>query len=164
MAQWLTNLTRIYEDVRLIPGLSQLRIQHCHGLCTCIPPLAWELPYAKGVALKSKKKKKKKERKKEKKKRMQTCQWPKQPQDMGPGRGMTGRELSACRQTTSCNRLSSLEPGLEPPDKGGLVGSRQVMGPGLPDSQRKALPPQANSGSSNGGARRRGSPALRAPT
>ena len=69
MAQWLTNLTRIYEDVRLIPGLGQLRIQHCHGLCTCIPPLAWELPYAKGVALKSKKKKKEKERKKEKKKK-----------------------------------------------------------------------------------------------
>ena len=41
----------------------------CSSCCVCgaaaapIPPLAWELPYAAGVALKSKKKERKEERK-----------------------------------------------------------------------------------------------------
>ena len=60
------NPTGIHEDAGLIPGL---RIQHCHevrgrlqswlGSCVAtaqIQPLTWELPYAAGVALKSKQK------------------------------------------------------------------------------------------------------------
>ena len=74
------NPTSIHEDVGLVPGLTQwLSIQHCHelwcglqmrlrsrvavavasaGSCSSDAPLAWELPYAAGVALKLKKKKK----------------------------------------------------------------------------------------------------------
>ena len=78
MAQQLTNLTRIHENVGSIPGLSQcVRIWCClscgvghrGGLgpswlwcrlaaVALIRPLAWEPPYAAGVALKSKNKKK----------------------------------------------------------------------------------------------------------
>ena len=80
MAQWLTNLTSIYEDwVPSLTSLSGLRIQHCRELwcrskCRSdlallwlwlrlaatapIGPLVWEPPYAVGATLKSKKKKK----------------------------------------------------------------------------------------------------------
>ena len=50
-------------------------IPHCYGcsvvwqLLALIKPLAWELPYGSGVALKSKKKKKKKKEKKEEKRK-----------------------------------------------------------------------------------------------
>ena len=72
-----TNLTRIYKDSGLIPGLfSGLRIRRCHELwcrlqmwlgsgvamavaaAAPIRPLAWKPPYAAGVALKRQKKKK----------------------------------------------------------------------------------------------------------
>ena len=74
MAQWIKVLTSTHEDVDSIPGLSQwVRIQYCHKLChrlqmrlgsgvavlwlqlaarALIRSLAWELPYAAGVALK----------------------------------------------------------------------------------------------------------------
>ena len=75
MAQWLTNPARNHEVWGLIPAsLSGLRTRHYHELCVgcrCssnlallwhrpaavapIQPLAWEPPYASGVALKSKK-------------------------------------------------------------------------------------------------------------
>ena len=62
----LMNLTRrIFENVDLIPGLAQwvkdlvLLWLWCRPAAVVpIRPLAWELPYALGVALKSKKKKK----------------------------------------------------------------------------------------------------------
>ena len=82
MAQWLRNLTRNHEVVGSIPGLlSGLRIQRCHELwCRlqtwsdptllwlwCRPvaaapirPLAWEPPYAPGVAQEMAKRPKKK--------------------------------------------------------------------------------------------------------
>ena len=61
------NLTRIHEDVGLIPGPAQW-VEHPELLwlwcrpaaVTSIRPLAWEPPHAMGTALKKKKKKKKK--------------------------------------------------------------------------------------------------------
>ena len=79
MAQQLTNLPRIYEDAGLIPGLDQwvkgssiavswgvgqrccldpalLWLWHRPAAAAPIRPLAWELPYAMGAALKTNKK------------------------------------------------------------------------------------------------------------
>ena len=61
---WLSgkNLTRIHKDeVQSLASLSGLRIQHYHELLcrsaaeALIQPLAWEPPFAVGVALKGKK-------------------------------------------------------------------------------------------------------------
>ena len=63
MAQWLTNPTRNHEVVGLIPGLAQwvkdlvLLWLWCRPVAAVqIRPLALELPYAAGVALKRQKK------------------------------------------------------------------------------------------------------------
>ena len=52
MAQWLTKPTRNHEVVGSIPGLAVGPIK----------PLAWELPYAAGVALEKTERQKKKKR------------------------------------------------------------------------------------------------------
>ena len=60
----LMNLTSIHKEVGLIPDLTQwvkdpvlLRLWCRLAATALILPLAWELPYAPGVALKRKKKK-----------------------------------------------------------------------------------------------------------
>ena len=54
MAQWVMNPISIHEYVSLIPGLDQW-LWHRSAAAAPIQPLAWELPYATAVALKSKK-------------------------------------------------------------------------------------------------------------
>ena len=58
------NLTRMRENVGLIPGLAQwikdlvlLWLWHRPAAAVPIQPLAWKLPYAAGVAIIRKKKK-----------------------------------------------------------------------------------------------------------
>ena len=73
MAQWLRNLTRSNEVSGLIPGLTQwvkdptlLWLWHRLVAIVLIRPLAWEPPYAIGVALEKAKRPKKKTKKKKK--------------------------------------------------------------------------------------------------
>ena len=69
VAQWKQiQLISVRTRVPSLASLSGLRIQHCReqwcrpAAAASIQPLAWELPYAAGVALKSKKERKEKEK------------------------------------------------------------------------------------------------------
>ena len=60
VAQWVTNPTSLYEDTGLdqwVKDLAWLWLWLWRRLAAVvlIPPLAWELPYAAGVALKREK-------------------------------------------------------------------------------------------------------------
>ena len=70
VAQWLTNPTRNPEVLGSFPGLAQcvkdpalLWLWHRPAATAPIGPLAWEPPYAMGVALEKDKKTKKKKNK-----------------------------------------------------------------------------------------------------
>ena len=69
MAQQLTNLTSIHEDSGLIPGLCSdgalLWLWRRSATRAPIQILAWEPPYAAGVALKRQKDKKREKKKKD---------------------------------------------------------------------------------------------------